>query len=258
MADASGSRTARTQRIVLVGVVLALLAAGLGWLAGTRGKPAPETLLVVDTVPAGASVTVDGQAQRAPSPVALASLGAGKHSLKINLAGRAPIERVVELTAGQRQVLTLQLPPLNHPLHVETVPTGATALLDGKLQGITPITLQLSDEDFHELRLEKAGYESVKRGLPPDLKEPSLSVTLQTQTRAVAHLIVSADGPLPVFVDGLDSGFLAPTIALELLPGQHTVELRDFDGKVLAAQKVSVVSGETKRLHLVRPGNPNP
>jgi serine/threonine-protein kinase len=255
---AEGKPPARTQRIVLVGVVLAALAAGLGWLAGTRGKPTAETLLVVDTVPAGASITVDGRAERALSPVALPRIGAGKHTVQISLAGRAPLERMVELTAGQRQVLTLQLPPLNHPLHLESVPTGATVLLDGKLQGITPITLQLSDDDFHELRLEKTGYESVKRGLPPDLKEPSLSVTLQTQLRAVAHLIVSADAPLPVFVDGLDSGFLAPTIPLELLPGPHTVEVRNFDGKVLATQKVSVVSGETKRVHLSRQGNPNP
>jgi tRNA A-37 threonylcarbamoyl transferase component Bud32 len=253
---AAEGKTARMRLIVAVGVLLALLAAGLGWLAGTRGKAPLEALLVVDSVPPGAHLVVDGRAQRAPTPVALPGLSPGKHNVSLSLAGRAPIERVVELTAGQRQVFTLQLPPTNHPLHLESVPTGATVLLDGKLQGITPITLQLSDDDFHELRLEKTGYESVKRGLSPDLKEPSLSVTLQTQTRPVAHLIVSADAPLPVFIDGLDSGFVAPTIALELTPGTHTVELRDFDGKPLATQKVSVVSGETRRLHLARQGNP--
>jgi tRNA A-37 threonylcarbamoyl transferase component Bud32 len=242
----------RVRRVVLVGLLATALAAGIGWLVGARGNVAKETLLVVDTVPPGAMVTVDGKREPMPSPVALRSLLPGKHTLAIALAGRAAVDRVVELEAGQREVLTVQMPPTSHPLHIESNPTGATALLDGRLQGITPITLQLSDDEFHELRLEKTGYESVKRGLPPDLKDPTLSFTLQAQTRAIGHLIVSADAPLPVFVDGLDSGFVAPTIALELLPGTHAVELRDFDGKMVATQKVSVVSGETRRLHLSR------
>jgi serine/threonine-protein kinase len=246
----------RARAIVAMGLVAAMLAAGLGWLAGTRGKEAPETLLVVDTVPPGARLTVDGKADRAPSPVAMAGLAPGRHTLGVTLEGHAAVERVVELAAGQRKVLTLQLPPTSHSVHVETTPTGATAMLDGRLQGITPITIEISDDDFHELRLEKTGFDTVKRGLAPDIKEPNLSITLQTATRPVAHLIVSADAPLPIFVDGQDTGFVAPTIPLEILPGTHAVELRDFNGNVLAVQKVTAVSGETKRLYLLRPGHP--
>jgi tRNA A-37 threonylcarbamoyl transferase component Bud32 len=255
--SATQDRQVRVRRVVGLGLLATVLAAGIGWVVGARGgSPRLETLLVVDTVPSGAQLSIDGKVERAPTPVAMSGLPPGRHTVAITLKGRAPVDRVVELEAGQREVLTVQLPPSYHALHVETQPTGATVILDDKLQGLTPITLQLSDDDFHELRLEKNGYEMIKRGITPELKDPSISFTLQAQTRAVARLIVSGDLTLPVFVDGLDSGFVAPTIPLEVLAGTHTVELRDYDGKIVATQKVSVLKGETRRLRLSAKASP--
>jgi eukaryotic-like serine/threonine-protein kinase len=240
-----------------LGALAAVAAAGIGWLAGARERASmraapPSGVVVIDTQPPGAKLTLDGQPQATPSPLVLEKLAPGKHALAMTLAGHRPLERTISVTAGTRQVLSYSLPPASHALHVDTTPTGATAFLDGKLQGLTPIDVELSNDDFHELRLEKTGYATVRRGLPPDLSETNQAYLLAPETRAVGRLLVTSDAPLPVFVDGLDTGFLTPTIELELLAGTHIVELRDFDATPVATRKFALERGETKHLYLPR------
>jgi protein TonB len=84
-------------------------AAGLATLAPPLAVPGPP-VLSIETTPAGAQVFVDGR-EAGVSPLSLASLPLGVHSVKVMHPGYVPTELNVEVRPGTGQV------PLALPLH---------------------------------------------------------------------------------------------------------------------------------------------
>src|SRR6185369_1123217 len=91
--------------------------------------------------------------------------GAAEQSLVVDKVGRGAVEVV--------------LPALQCDLELTTVPAGARVFLDGQLeQGRTPMTVTVTQDDFHELRFDLDGYESEVRALKPEDTDKSVTVHL--------------------------------------------------------------------------------
>ena len=103
------------------------------------------------------------------------------------------------------------------------MPAGAIVYVDGQLvAGKTPMTVALTDDDYHALRVEKPGYETVHAqaqarrdgALPP-------VVPRRRRRQPRGTLFVDAAGPAEVWIDGQYSGFMTPTPGLRVTAGEH-------------------------------------
>ena len=124
---------------------------------------APATGLVkVDSEPAGAAVSVDGQ-PRGVTPVEVAGLDLGSHDVKLELKGYdAKTESVVftadALSAEVKGALT-RTAPLTGSADILSTPAGATVSVDGSTVGYTPLTNWKLKPGTHKVALEKDGHE---------------------------------------------------------------------------------------------------
>jgi hypothetical protein len=170
-ADARWRRTA----LVAIGAVAVLSAAGV-WFA-TRGPDAAPVvaplvavdaapprpvvqpaILIVETVPAGASGTAAGQAF-GPTPATL-EVKPGMAELRVELAGYEPyLDDRVRVEPGQTLRVRLTLTPARARLAVESEPADVDVSLDGDELGRTPLAVKdLTPRTQGRLRLSKTGY----------------------------------------------------------------------------------------------------
>ena len=267
----SGVRVDRTGRVLLASraaaparvrswlawaaltTLLVVVAAVAGVVRGRRVPPSPTSgsLLVVTTQPPGARVTLDGRALDETTPTARRGLGGGAHVVMLRREGYAPVDRTLTLADGERQSLDVVLPPSTRGLEVATVPAGASLYVDGRLvPATTPTTVLLTDDDFHELRAERAGYESLTRALKPEEREPTLTLTLEPERQPRGTLVVDAPERAEVWLDGVATGLTTPTLGFRVAAGAHVVELRGASGERSPSKKVRVERGHTQRLSL--------
>jgi hypothetical protein len=207
--------------------------------------------ILVSSRPSGAIVELDGKPVSESTPTALAGLGPGKHTLRVHGQGYGNVEQVVTLGTGERSAIDVVLPPETRTLDIQTIPAGALLYLDGQLApGHTPLTVSITEDDFHELRLERPGYEPAVRALKPEEHQRQLSIYLQAEKQDRGTVWIDANRTAQVFLDGGDSGFTTPTGGLQLPVGKHLVELRDQQGNLGASAKVNVVKGDVVHLAL--------
>lgn len=80
----------------------------------TISTPTPTTAtgkLVLSTSPPGAEIAIDGSPVGRMTPATITSLPAGTHTIRLQLAGYAPAEATVTITAGETATLSLPLAP---------------------------------------------------------------------------------------------------------------------------------------------------
>jgi tRNA A-37 threonylcarbamoyl transferase component Bud32 len=245
----------RPSRLPLVAATLAalLVGAGAGVLAISRRAPAagPSAGLLLVSEPDGADVLVDGRKLDRPTPTWVSGLAAGSHTVKFSRGGVSAVAQEVTLKAEQRAVVQVSLPPATHRLEVRSIPDGAWVFLDGRLAfGETPTYVDITDEDFHELRVAKNGYQTVVKAITPDDKMTELSISLKAETQPRGTIMVDANTAAEVWIDGLSTGYTTPTLGIQVPPGKHTVELRDGTGGKGESRTVNVAQGEMVRVLL--------
>ena len=130
--------------------------------------------ITVRTTPAGARVTIDGK-DAGKSPLTVPNLPRGTHTVRVMRDGYTTIERRVVITPSQpASTLTLNLvrgappaarapeasesrSPQTASLTIESRPSGATVIIDGKRVGTTPLALPGVAVGTHAVRMEMAG-----------------------------------------------------------------------------------------------------
>jgi tRNA A-37 threonylcarbamoyl transferase component Bud32 len=232
---------------VTLGFAVSLFVVALGLIA-LRALPGGTLIVISD--PAGADVVVDGRATGERTPATLA-LAPGEHTVRLHQAQYTDLERVVRIGDRAREVIDSHLLPRTHTVEVQTVPPGATVFVDEQLvPAKTPLSVALTDGEYHAIRVEKPGYQTVVKKLKPDDSGavPALVLSPETQPRGTVY--VESGGPAAVWIDGQYSGFMTPTPGLIVSAGEHTVELRDPSGAVLDLVRAHVAKGETARLVL--------
>jgi serine/threonine protein kinase len=243
----------------LVALLLAVVGGGAGFLFSRMSKSPPVVVapagggILVVTRPAGASIDVDGTPFAETSPTMVPNLGPGAHTIKLRKGKLGIVERQVTLATGEHAVVNVVLPPASHKVEVRSVPEGATVYLDGRVAvGETPTTIEVTDDEFHELKVEKGGYETATRALTPDDHDPVLTMALPAERQPRGTLLVDANTAAEVWMDSVDTGYTTPTLGIHVALGEHTVEVRDGAGHKATA-KVQVQQGQTIRL-LLSPG----
>ncbi len=213
--------------------------------------PEPKNLLVVSTSPAGARVELDGKPIEEPTPVALTGLAPGEHTVRLRYAGRDDVERQLFVGSKDRTELSVSLLPKSSRREVRTVPSGASVYLDGAVVSLdTPAFVTLTEDDFHELRVEKLGYEPLVKAITPEDRSPAFMLTLEPERKARGLVMVDSDGLGEVWIDGATTGFVTPTMGIHVAVGKHRIELHDPAGQVMSTRMVTVRQGETLRLQL--------
>jgi serine/threonine-protein kinase len=236
--------------------IAAMLVAGGGAYLAARGASKGGNALIVTSHPSEARVLVDGKPIAETTPTAIRGLSPGPHKVRVEHDGRDPAEQQIELGAAERRHIDLAMLPKSRGLSVKTIPEGASLFVDGaQIPGETPLAISLAADDFHELRVEKLGYEPTVRALKPEDRDDELTLTMDTEREPRGRLIVDSSDAGEVWIDGKSTGFEAPTIPMRIAAGAHDVELRDPATGRKASARAQVRSGETVRvgLHLGGP-----
>lgn len=209
-------------------------------------QPEPPGAVAVTSEPPGATVVVDGENQ-GRTPLRLDALTPGPHRFEISLDGYDPVERVVTVTAGETEELTVPLErgtPRPGRVMVTTDREDVFVILDGLSRGRAPITLERVPPGTHTVRLQAEGAApqetecviqfgetcTVEEALRP------LEVPVRVHARAGGGLVEGA----VLYVDGEERGPLPWEGALE--PGTYALEAR-AEGYDAASEPLEVTAG---------------
>ena len=136
-----------------------------------RAEPPAPVLgrLLVRSTPAGATVRIDGRS-RGRTPLTVRDLPLGSHTVIVSRPGYEPERRTLDLTrddaARSLEVSLREAAPVRQPeptaftgsMRVESRPSGARVVVDGKEAGRTPVTLSTVRAGSHVVRIEMDGY----------------------------------------------------------------------------------------------------
>jgi serine/threonine protein kinase len=244
-----------------VGAVVGMLIARLKWgpavasgmtePANAKAAPAPtpSSELLVVTTPEAATVEVDGKKQGERTPTTLRGLSAGPHTVRLAASGTATVERNVTVPADGRASLVVNLPTAQHNVVVRSMPAGATVYFDDQLAGTAPATIAVTEDDFHELRIEKLGYATLTHAIKPDDKDTELTLSMEIDPTPHSEISVDSSAEAEIWLDGVNTTVETPAMGLRVAPGRHTLQLKDSSGSESKRITIEPRPGET--LHVV-------
>jgi hypothetical protein len=165
-------------------VIMLAVAAVVIW----RRLPETEStgMLRVETVPAGADVSLDGSF-RGQSPLEIPDAAYGEHILRVEKAGFEPSTRAV--TVGRDEVtvsanLSEKVAPAE--LSVTSEPSGASVRIGGAAAGWTPVVLKDLPPGVHQLVIRKEGYEAHRQSITLEAgRSAVIRAALQSKTAKV-------------------------------------------------------------------------
>lgn len=185
-------------------------------------RPLPG-LVTITSEPEGASVLIDGETVGV-TPLAGLAVEAGEHTLEIRAERYLPFTAPLTVTGRNLpQQLSTGLAPAWAELTLDSVPPGATVLVDGEAVAETPATVEILQGE-RQLMLQKPAYAGwdqtleVVAGQAQDLG----SIELQPANGLLA--LSSRPGGANVTVDGEFRG--QTPLEVELTPGRdHRINL---------------------------------
>jgi outer membrane receptor for ferrienterochelin and colicins len=211
----------------------------------------PRVALVeVTSTPSGAAVYADREdlGSRGVTPLRLA-LPAGKHVLRVKLAGHVPAQAELQLSPGKVVAQPFALEPLLGVVVVTGRPEGAEvrASPEGPVLGRVPGEVKLP-VGRRTLYLSLSGH--APAAFPMEVEDKGsarLDVALAPEAVPTGTLLVTAnrDAAL-VRVDGREAGFTPA--ALTLRAGEHTVEVLHPETRTFTA-KVALAKDGSEKLH---------
>jgi hypothetical protein len=140
--------------------VWTVAAAAIGVLLGGCALWAwPESAVLVDSAPSGAEVLLDGHLA-GQTPLRLASRPwplRGK--LEVSHSGYQTWSNILDTNLGETRVVDLPLEPLPGSLSINTTPTNAQVIVDGRERGQTPLALADVPPGRYKLELALSGYQ---------------------------------------------------------------------------------------------------
>ncbi|MCH6555479.1 MAG: PEGA domain-containing protein [Chloroflexi bacterium] len=141
-------------------------------------EPANARLLV-NTIPRGANVTVNGR-YRGQSPVNLSLSPDINYEIGMSKAGYGVAQHKIRLQAAASEEITVDLTARTGRVTVRSYPSDATVYVDGRARGTGTVTLNLSSAP-HRIEVRRQGYESYGRSITP---RPGYPQTVQIRLRS--------------------------------------------------------------------------
>jgi len=221
---------------------------------GVANRPQSPILAVTEppapAVAATSGITSHGVAETevrlldAPKPAVSMSTDAAIATSPAVRPASAPA--AVATTTGSGRIL------------VRSTPAGATAYLDGKEIGRTPVTLRDVTRGSHTIRVAREGFSTAERRVSITAARPSQSFTVALERPRAAR---SSSAPVAgtgqvsaesrpagasVFLDGKRVG-KTPMVLTNVSEGDHSLAM-DLEGFRRWSSPVRVVSGERARI----------
>ena len=163
-------------------------------------QPLPGRL-GVNSQPFGAKVLIDGELI-GETPLSAVPVEAGEHSLRIQAARYLPLEQTLLVTGRNiQQHLELVLEPAWAEITVDSLPQGATVLVDGEAAGATPVVLEILQGE-RQLILQKEGFAHWQKVLTITASEAQDMGRVELQPAAATIQLVSLPNRANVTVDG--------------------------------------------------------
>ncbi len=163
-------------------------------------QPLPGRLSV-NSQPFGAKVLIDGELI-GETPLSAVPVEAGEHSLRIQAVRYLPLEQTLLVTGRNiQQHLELVLEPAWAEITVDSLPQGATVLVDGEAAGTTPVVLEILQGE-HQLILQKEGFAHWQEVLTVTASEAQDMGRVELQPAAATIQLVSLPNRANVTVDG--------------------------------------------------------
>ncbi len=157
-----------------------------------------DGLLAINSEPAGASVTMDGQ-YYGVTPLELTLTPKQEHQVVLSRAGRKTVTKTVSLQAAATASLDVTLPAEYGTLFIVSDPPDAQLHVDGNDRGAGTQRLQLTTE-AHQLVFKKPGYEPYRVTVTPRAgvsKEVTVTlnrITASPRRSATANTVTTGEG----------------------------------------------------------------
>ena len=130
-------------------------------------KPAPLGELDLQTSPAGAQVSIDGHLRPELETPVTSRLQPGTHRILFRKEGFAPRSEIVQVVSGHEKQVSAVLWPVMVALVLNSTPSGADILLDGKASGRQTPAQLFVEHGRHEVTLLKEGFQPAHALTPP-------------------------------------------------------------------------------------------
>jgi hypothetical protein len=224
-------------------------------------QPAAAGMISVNSIPAGASVYLDGEA-RGETPLTIRGVRAGQHTIKLALIGYEEHSVPVTVAAGGSLPLMFNLektesepdpgPGATGSIAVSSVPAGADVLLDGESKGNTPITLSGVPAGSHTVKMRLAGYADFSAALTVEAGQgTSVQKQLVKTGQDSKRGSLSITSNLPdavVYINGMEIG-RTPLTVPDQDPGYYQIMLKHEIG-IPETKTVTVKAGEMTEVHV--------
>ncbi len=179
--SSSSSSSSKAVRVGAAVAVLALLGVGVWWMSVGGGAPLAQVTVLTD--PPGARLTWDGAPVVQPTPTVLPPRPEGAYALRITREGfREELVSVTVPATGAIEVGPVRLAPLSPavsisgnepaaPVKVEvavelvTDPPGAALTVNGRAEGLAPVTVKVPPGTELSVRAELAGHLPAERNI---------------------------------------------------------------------------------------------
>jgi sugar lactone lactonase YvrE len=178
--------------------------------------------MAVSSSPSGAKVYLDGE-PKGQTPIEISQVSVGNHQLRLSLRGYRDWMDQVAVEPGGRVSRQVALALMAGWVWVASEPAGATATIDGRLIGQTPLERIELPAGEHRLNLVKDRFASADATFTvADNDETRLAYTLD-QTSFMVD-INSQPTAARLYIDGTLRG-ATPLKALDLPVGEHKIKL---------------------------------
>ncbi|NKB70763.1 MAG: PEGA domain-containing protein [Candidatus Latescibacteria bacterium] len=180
--------------------------------------------LAVNSQPSGARVHIRGDSfdTTLTAPIDSLMLLPGSYSLITSKADFADQTQKVEITPDNNQHINFDLATTIGTLTLDSTPAGATVLLDGTSQGVTPLQLERLPAGPHRLQLQLAQHTPVDTTVVVIAGQATPLVRTLTLSPAQLHIRSQPPGAT-LYING-DSLGLTP-LNLALPPGDYRLQL---------------------------------
>ena len=222
----------------------------------TRQAPVTGSISV-SSVPAGASVWLDGKITGYKTPVTLTGISAGSHTVRCSMTGYTDSSQDVTVTAGDQQPdgNTPEPGPAGRDDLGKFNSDGARIYLDGTDTGYnTPRTFSGVTVGSHTVRCSMTGYTDASQGVTVTAGQTSaVKVYLTRQALVTGSIsVVSVPAGASVWLDGKITGYKTPVTLTGISAGSHTVRC-SMTGYTDSSQDVTVTAGQTTEVVLNLP-----
>jgi serine/threonine-protein kinase len=154
-------------------------------LPSATPAPAVAGVLLIDTQPSGAAISVNGEA-KGTAPLEL-GLPVGNYELRAEIKGYEPKAQVVNVTADtprtEVRIALSRLAPVVGSAEIASTPAGASVAIDGAPAGETPLAELKLKPGSHRVEMTKEGFEPWQGSVSV---EPGKKARVEAPLKAVA------------------------------------------------------------------------